>query len=120
MIALPFRIADPAEIHAQEDPILAMTANAFEEDAPPLCGGGDERPSFQAHPDGRSDCCHCAVLQKAKKNEPRPGGQAFGPAVGAVFCFVSVFLFIRLQGESFVVFLKVESIRKRREGSWTI
>lgn len=40
MIALPFRIADPAEIHAQEDPILAMTANAFEEDAPPLCGGG--------------------------------------------------------------------------------
>lgn len=40
MIALPFRIADPAEIHAQEIPILAMTANAFEEDAPPLCGGG--------------------------------------------------------------------------------
>lgn len=34
MIALPFRIADPAEIHAQEIPILAMTANAFEENAP--------------------------------------------------------------------------------------
>ena len=32
MIALPFRIADPAEIHAQEIPILAMTANAFLED----------------------------------------------------------------------------------------
>lgn len=33
MIALSFRIADPAEIHAQENPIIAMTANAFEEDA---------------------------------------------------------------------------------------
>ncbi len=25
---------------AAEIPIIAMTANAFEEDAPPLCGGG--------------------------------------------------------------------------------
>lgn len=86
MIALPFRIADPAEIHAQENPILAMTADAFEEDAPPLCGGGDERPSFQAHPDGRSDCCHCAVLQKAiKEMSPVPVDRLLGLQSGWVF-----------------------------------
>ncbi len=86
MIALPFRIADPAEIHTQEIPILAMTVDAFEEDAPPLCGGGDERPSFQAHPDGRRDCCHCTVLQKAiKETSPVPVDRLLGLQSGRVF-----------------------------------